>query len=143
MPTHQRHVLGLLWILVSLASAPAAADLALIAHPGTADDRLSLNVARRMFSMQLSHWPDGTPVRVFVLPDNTPQHRAFAKDLLRLFPRQLRRVWDRQLYSGTGQVPDTVGSEREMMRRVAETPGAVGYISSENLDETVRILSIR
>lgn len=135
--------LGLLGILLLAAGSPAVAELALIGHPTIGDDRLTLNTTRRIFSMQLDRWPDGMPVRVFVMPDNTPQHRAFAKNRLRLFPRQLRRVWDRQLYTGTGQAPEIVASEAQMLRRVAETPGAVGYLSSENLDDSVRTIEIR
>ena len=143
MHPFRQSALGLLVIVLAAATSPAHAELALIGHPAIADDRLSLNTTRRIFSMQLDRWPDGTPVRVFVLPDDSAQHRAFAKNRLRLFPRQLRRVWDRQLYSGTGQAPETVASEAQMLRRVAETPGAIGYLSSENLDESVRTLDIR
>jgi hypothetical protein len=139
----RRLSIGLLWAVLAAAAPPAVAELVLIAHPAVSAGPLSLNSSRRMFSMQLDHWSDGTPVRVFVLPDDDPRHRAFAKDRLRLFPRQLRRVWDRQLYSGTGQAPEIVTSEVEMRRRVAQTPGAIGYLSSENLDESVKALDIR
>lgn len=104
---------------------------------------MSLNTTRLIFSMQLSQWPDGTPVRVFVLPDDSPLHRAFSKDLLSLYPRQLRRVWDRQLYSGTGQAPETVANQTEMHNRVSSTPGAIGYLSSEMVDDAIHVLTIR
>ena len=115
----------------------------LISHPSVTVDAMTLNTTRLMFSMQLRQWPDGVPVQVFVLPDNSQVHRAFAKDRLSLYPRQLRRVWDRQLYSGTGQVPETVDSEQQMRDRIASTPGSVGYISSEMIDDTVKVLEIR
>lgn len=126
-----------------LWTALAPADGVLIVHPEVESTTLSLNTTRLMFSMQLGQWPDGTPVKVFVMPDDSILHRAFAKDRLSLYPRQLRRVWDRQLYSGTGQAPETVASEREMRRRVAGTPGAIGYLSSEMIDESVKQLTIR
>lgn len=128
---------------LSCSNAATAADQVLITHAGVGVDKLSLNTTRLIFSMQLDKWPDGPPVRVFVLPDNNPVHRAFSKDLLSLYPRQLRRVWDRQLYSGTGQAPETVESEAEMRRRVAETPGSIGYLSRDMIDETVNELAIR
>ena len=93
--------------------------------------------------MQLRQWPGGVPVRVFVLPDDNNAHRAFSKNVLSLYPRQLRRVWDRQLYSGTGQAPETVTNEVEMRQRVSSTPGAIGYLSSEMIDDSVRVLSIK
>lgn len=130
-------------LILLLCSFAGLADQSLIAHPAVDVRALSLNTIRLIFSMQLARWADGAPVRVFVLPDDSPLHRAFAKRLLRLYPRQLRRVWDRQLYSGTGQVPETVANEAEMRQRVAETPGAIGYLSSEMIDDSVLVLSVR
>lgn len=126
-----------------LCALPALADQVLIAHPSVGESEVSLNTTRLVFSMQLAQWPNGTRTRVFVLPDDNQAHRAFTKDLLSLYPRQLRRVWDRQLYSGTGQGPETVADETEMRQRVATTPGAVGYLSSEMIDDRVHVLNIR
>lgn len=135
---------ALLGILLIASGAPEVlADTVLIAHPAVATDEISLNTGRLMFSMQLGQWVDGTPVRVFVLPDDSPIHRAFTKYTLILYPRQLRRVWDRQLYSGTGRAPEIVADETEMRRKVATTEGAIGYLSSEKINDTVKVLSIR
>ncbi|MCG6967659.1 MAG: hypothetical protein LJE59_14240 [Chromatiaceae bacterium] len=132
-----------LGLLVLLSALPASADPMLVAHPAVDTHEVSLNTTRLIFSMQLGQWPDGTPVRVFVLADDSQVHRAFSKDLLSLYPRQLRRVWDRQLYSGTGQAPETVADEGEMRSKVGSTPGAIGYLSSETIDDTVQVLTIR
>lgn len=134
---------GLALVLLFLSAADVvAAEPVLIAQGTVAGGPLSLNTTRLIFSMQLTQWPDGTPVRVFVLPDDHALHRAFTKDLLSLYPRQLRRVWDRQLYSGTGQAPETVADEIEMRHRVATTPGAVGYLSKEMTDDTIQVLRV-
>ncbi len=125
------------------AAPPALSDQVLIANGSVGVESLSLNNTRLLFSMQLPQWPDGSAVRVFVLPDDHPRHRAFSKDLLSLYPRQLRRVWDRQLYSGTGQAPETVADEEAMRRAIASTPGAIGYLSREMIDDTVNELPVR
>ncbi len=52
-------------------------------------------------------------------------------------------VWDRQLFSGTGQAPITLDTEEEMVRRVAKTPGAMGYVDSVPADAPVRLLEVR
>ena len=131
------------WLGLLFFSLPGLADQVLIANASVGVDGLSLNTTRLLFSMQLPQWPDGTAVRVFVLPDDHPGHRAFSKDLLRLYPRQLRRVWDRQLYSGTGQAPQTVADAAAMLEAVAQTPGAIGYLSREMIDETVSELPLQ
>lgn len=118
------------------------ADPVLVSNSSVDLESVTLNTSRLIFSMQLDQWPNGSAVRVFVLPDDNPAHRAFSKDRLSLYPRQLRRAWDRQLYSGTGQAPETVADEEAMRRAVGTTPGAVGYLSRKMLDDTVQELQI-
>lgn len=104
---------------------------------------LDRNDARLYFTLRLKLLDNQRPVNVFVLPDDHPLHRRFAKNILGLFPYQLRQVWDRQLFSGTGQAPITVATEQEMLERVAATPGAMGYVESGSNPPQVRILEVR
>ncbi|HUS25580.1 MAG TPA: hypothetical protein VM369_11580 [Candidatus Binatia bacterium] len=127
MIAFRRH--RLLAVLLLCCVLPAAAA-EVVAHPGHADASLTRSTLRGMFGMRLRAWPDGTPVRVFVLDDTEALHQAFCESVLQMFPYQLRQNWDRLLYSGTGQVPTVVHSEEEMLRRVASTPGAIGYVGT-------------
>lgn len=115
--------LGLLWP----RWAPA---VEVVVHAAQPDSAVSRSLARGIFGMRVRAWPDGAPLRVFVLNDAQPLHQKFSKSVLQMYPYQLRQNWDRLLYSGTGQPPVVVDSEEEMLKRVAETPGAVGYVSA-------------
>jgi hypothetical protein len=123
--------------------AAAAAPQSLIANDGAPETELSQNQARLFFNLRLKSWPDGTPVRVFVLPDDHPLHRRFAKQVLGLYPYQLRRVWDRQIFSGTGQAPTMVSTEAEMREGVASTPGAIGYLEQYRRTPGLRRMAVR
>jgi len=115
----------------------------LIANAAVPASEISRTQARLYFTMRLRQWPNDLPVKVFVLPDADPVHGRFAKGLLGLFPYQLRRVWDRQVFSGTGQAPVTVADEVEMIRRVAATPGAVGYVEAAPARPGIKPLPVR
>ncbi|WP_300970191.1 hypothetical protein [Thiocapsa sp.] len=104
---------------------------------------MTRNEARLFFTMRLKNWPNGTLVKVFVLPDNNALHNRFSNEVLGLYPYQLRRVWDRQIFSGTGQAPTTVSSEQEMLDRVATTPGAIGYADGPIENPSIRLLEVR
>ncbi len=80
-------------------------------------------------------WPDGSRVNVFVLPDDNPEHKAFCKRVLGMFAHQLRQIWDRKVFSGTGQAPNVVTSPEEMIERVGHTPGAIGYVQPYYLNK--------
>jgi hypothetical protein len=120
-----------------------ASDETLITHPSVGLDSLTQNEARLYMTMRLTQWPNGRRVQVFVLSDNHPLHQGVAKGILGLYPYQLRRAWDRQLFSGTGPAPITVATEAELIERVGSTPGALGYASARVLDARVRILEVR
>jgi hypothetical protein len=145
-------VLLLWWVAWGFVAPPAVAGVPVqvVIHPDVKlpagdpclqgyDTRLFL---RAVFGMRLRAWPDGQPIRVFVLEDDHPVHRRFAKSVLSVFPYQLRRAWNNQVYSGTGQAPRQVGSQREMREAVSRTTGAIGYLTTDQVDRSVRVLKV-
>jgi ABC-type phosphate transport system substrate-binding protein len=128
-------------ILFTIPSFSSAQEI--IVNPSLSEEAIKLNALRAIFSMRLRNWPDGTPVKVFVLDDRANIHVSFSKKKLNIFPHQLRYSWDRLVYSGTGQAPTKLKSEREMLKMVAATPGAIGYLPEEMIDDSVHILDIR
>jgi ABC-type phosphate transport system substrate-binding protein len=114
----------------------------LIVNPQNPVSELSRNHLRTIFAMRTPQWPDGTSIQVFVFEDNNPLHIAFCKKNLAMFPYQLRQIWDRQVFSGTGIAPIVVKTEQEMQDRVANTVGAIGYITQEAITSSVKALEI-
>jgi hypothetical protein len=133
-------------LLLCGLTARAVADAgvqSVVVNPEVPVADLSPNGLRGIFGMRLLAWPDGTPVRVFVLSDDAPEHVEFAKRRLSIFPHQLRRAWDRLVYSGIGQAPIRVETVEDMRSHVASTPGAIGYLPTGMLDDTVRVVEVR
>lgn len=130
-------------LLVLLCWAPLAEAVQLIGHPSLALDSVTRNEARLLFLMRRPQWPNGQAVQVFVLAEDHPQHQAFCKQNLRIYQRKLRQAWERRLYSGTGQAPVRVDSEEAMLKRVSSTPGAIGYLPEDKINDHVKILQIR
>ncbi|MEL7895394.1 hypothetical protein [Vreelandella neptunia] len=134
-------------LLVGLTFAAAnaiarEAPLYLVAHPDVTTRWLNRDTTRAIFAMRQRTWPDGQAVRVFVLSNSHPVHARFAKEQLAVYPHQLQLAWDRMVFSGTGQAPDRVSDQTEMHERVATTPGAIGYLEREYLDDRVQVISM-
>lgn len=89
---------------------------------------LSREDLREIFFGRRTRWPDGSQLRVYVLPDQHPVHIRFTKEILGVYPYQLRSAWDRMVYSGTGTPPVVVDSLEEMRVQIRQVPGAIGYI---------------
>jgi len=127
------------------AGSPAIAQEAqilLVAHPDVNTRQLKRDTTRAIFAMRQRTWPDGQAVRVFVLDNNHPVHARFAKEQLAVYPHQLQLAWDRMVFSGTGQAPERVRDQAEMRLRITTTPGAVGYLEREYLDDRVQVISM-
>lgn len=134
--------IAIAWIWCALVLAPGVDAQEVVIHPSQNESRITRNALRAMFGMRLRTWPDGTPIRVFVLREDSSTHKAFAKRILQIFPHQLSRAWDRLVFSGTGQAPQVVQSPEEMLAKVASTPGAIGYLPPESIDERVQRVGI-
>jgi len=104
---------------------------------------LSKSTLQAIFGMRLRKWPNGTPIKVFILSDEHPLHIEFCKLILNAFPHQLKRAWNRLVYSGTGQAPIEVASTEQMLVRIATTSGAIGYIDRSLLNDQVRSIQIK
>jgi len=129
-----------LCLVVTVFQSVAAVEIA--ANPDVPMKQLTRNELQAIFTMRLRAWPNGLPVRVFVLPDNAPLHSEFVKEKLSIFPYVLRNYWDRMVFSGTGQFPIELSSVAEMRDRLADTPGSVGYLPAELIDQRVRALKV-
>jgi len=144
----------LLWLIITLLVSTFhrpgfAQDVStsggeiIIVHPANPTKTLTLNQARTIFSMRARQWPNGTPITVVVLNDQSPIHKAFLRNVLRILPHQLRRNWDRYIYAGIGQGPMVVDDPLEMIEMVEKIPGAIGYIEKGVPHEQVLTLTIR
>lgn len=130
IPRGLPQLLALLLLLMSSAAWPqerlTAAEV--IVSPSLQSVTLDRSLLRAVFTMRLRQWPDGSQIRVFVLPDDNPLSDTFYRERLGMYSYVLRRAWDRMVFTGTGLAPTVVQSEEEMRERVRSTPGAIGYV---------------
>jgi ABC-type phosphate transport system substrate-binding protein len=116
-------------LALSLANEVIAGDVTVKwAASVPSNPTFSREQLREIFFSRQTRWPDGNPIRVFVFPDQHPIHIRFAKEILGVYPYQLRAAWDRMIYSGTGVPPTVVENVEEMRLKIEQTPGSIGYL---------------
>ena len=131
-------------VFLLLLMLPRIGFSEVIVNSNVSLDSVSRQYLLSIFSMQTRTWPDGQSIRVYILPPQQPEHRAFVKSELKLFPYQLVKIWDRSVFSGSGQSPMIVESEEEMLRKVSENKGAIGYLlKGIEEDDNVKALRIK
>lgn len=119
--------------------SPIACATDIVVNQSVPLGKYSLIQTRAIFTMRQKFWSNGEKIKVFTLVDDHPAHKSFVKNNLQMFPHQLRRVWDRLIFSGTGQAPIIVSTKEEMLGKIANTPSAIGYLDDSTENEKIRV----
>lgn len=131
-----------LWaMLVTLWAAPpalaATEPIAVIVHPGRKAS-LSHEDLTLIYRRKKLIWPDGSRIQPVNLPTASPLRRAFSREVLGQAPEALTTYWNDMYFHGVTP-PYVLGSPEAVLRFVAETPAAVGYVPYCSADSRVSV----
>jgi ABC-type phosphate transport system substrate-binding protein len=129
-------ILALISIFATFPPVVTATEIVVNKTVPTSD--CSAGDARAIFTMQKRFWSNHRQIKVYTLSDSNPLHKDFVKNNLNMLPHQIRRVWDRMTFSGTGTAPIELDSEQEMIDKISTTPDSIGYLNSRPDDENIR-----
>lgn len=137
--------LGMVGAPETVGATESTTGFQVIVHPEVKLKEISLVDLKAVFMLRKRQFGDGTPATLVVLDDQDPRQRAFATQVLQVFPYTLRQSWDQQSLSGAARPPIAVGSPAEMIKRVATTRGAIGYVAVRDAAsaEGVRYVDVR
>jgi hypothetical protein len=130
-----RGLLASAGLALCLALAPAAAvrsDPAVwmaVVVPATVDDRLDGLTLSLIFRRKLIYSQDGGRWEPVNLPADHALRRQFSRAVLGASPEALEDFWNQQYFQGL-LPPHVLGSEEAVMRFVASTPYAIGYVAA-------------
>jgi ABC-type phosphate transport system substrate-binding protein len=124
-----------LWIAVSFS------QVAVIAHKSVSIDTIEKSGLLDFFTGDKSFWDDGTPVIVFDLKPKGDRRDTFY-NFLEMSPTRIKSIWMKRMLSGDSDPPEFVGSEDTMLKKVATTPGAIGFVGQSKVNDEVKVLII-
>lgn len=137
-----RYLLALLSTLFCAVAVPAQADeaIAVIVAPQHSDARFNLGDLALVFRRKRQYWPDGSRIQAVNLAAEDPVRVAFSRAVLSADPTALDSYWNEQYFRGI-RPPYVVGSSEAMLRFVADTPGAVGYVAACQVGSSVAVIA--
>jgi hypothetical protein len=122
-----KRILTMLMLGAALAAAPvSAADVQVIANTSVAGELSAADVKDIFLGTKES--VGGTAV-VPVLASGGAAHEAFLKAYVGKSDQALRNHFKSLVFTGKGSMPKSFASEAEVMKYVASTKGAIGYVS--------------
>lgn len=120
-------------------SEPAIAVI--VGHNMAPSETVSTTVVLGMFARKRLFWSDHSSVVPVNLAASHPIRRAFSLWVFKKAPEQLQDYWNDQYFHGV-LPPPVLASEEAVLRFVASTPGAVGYVSACNVDRRVSVIAL-
>lgn len=132
-----RHPLAVLGL--ACLSASASAELVVVANPTVKFNSMPQSQLTRLFLGQSEQFPDGS--RAMPLDIAGDQRNTFYQQVLKKSPAQLEKYWARMIFTGKEQPPRQVRA-KEAKALVSETPGAISYLDSSQVDASVKVIVI-
>jgi len=121
--------LGIFMLLVT-ASTPAATEVAVIANPSVTQQSLDARTLLDVYTGAIKTWSDGAPIVLVDQREKTDTKAAFY-NFLGMSASRIKSIWMKNLLAGEGSPPESIATEDELLKRIASTPGALGYVSME------------
>lgn len=102
----------------------------LIVHPSVTVDAVSREQLARLYLKKGIRWSDGRSAVPVDQSEGSAVRAAFTRDVLAKTPNEVKSYWQQQIFTGRAAPPAVRGSDAEVVRFVAQTSGAVGYVSA-------------
>lgn len=137
-------------LLGASASAPprargarAALELAIIVNKSNPNDNLSFAELREIFKAERNNWPGGSKVRVVMREPGVGEREAVLRIVYDMDEKGFNSYFLGKKFRGEIlEEPRLRASTPDMIKTVANLPGAVGYVRSDEVDASVKVLRV-
>jgi hypothetical protein len=119
----------------------AAIAVVVGAGAGTQAAPLSSALVANIFRRKRQFWDDQMRIVAVNLPALHPLRRRFSLSIFGRSPEDLQAYWNDQYFHGV-LPPAVLASEEAVIRFVADTPGAVGYVWACSIDKRVAVVAL-
>lgn len=134
---------SLLFIIAMLIGAPlsASGQVAVIANKSVPVDSLKKSDLINFYTGDIKVWSDHQSVIVFDLKNKNDVKKKFY-DFLGKSSSRMKSIWLKKMLSGEGDPPEALSTEDEIVKRVASTAGAIGFVDKAKANQNVKTLMI-
>ncbi len=126
-------------IVISTASS---GEVVVIGNKGLPDDVLAQEDLKKIFTGKKKFWSNRQKVVLATL-NSSDTHNMFLKQFIRKNSSQYRNYWLNIAFAGKGKAPKSFKNEKELVKFVSQTSGAIGYISSRTDVNGAKVISIK
>ncbi|MCB2230473.1 hypothetical protein KQH82_07135 [bacterium] len=125
--------------LFAVSGDDSDTTIVVIANRAAPDTALDRGALLDFYTGDIQAWSDGTRVRLFDLEGHKDVRDRFF-DYLGKTSSRMRSIWLKNMLSGEGHPPDALSDEEAVVRQVAATPGAIGFVTRAHVGDSVKVL---
>ncbi len=117
------------------------AQVSVIANKNVPIDKVNKSQLLDYYSGEIKYWSDGKTIIVFDLKPKNETKEKFYEYIAKNTAR-MKSIWIKKLLSGEGDPPEAVSSEDEMIQKVQNTSGAIGFVASNKVKGNVKVIAV-
>lgn len=117
------------------------AQIAVIANKSVPVDTISKEELLDFYIGDIKEWKNNQPVVLVDFSITTETKSNFYKFIGRRSSR-IKSIWIKKMLSGEGDPPVFLQTTSEVLKKIAGTRGAIGYIDIKDINKTVKILLV-
>jgi len=119
---------------------PAWGQIAIIVHKSVPIDSASPEQIADIYRLKVRKWENGNQIVLYNLKRKEDLKSQFYK-FIKENPLNLKKLWMRLQLTGEAMPPDGLDTEEEVIEKVASTPGAIGFVSKEKVNDDVKVIA--
>ncbi|MDO6427596.1 phosphate ABC transporter substrate-binding protein [Thalassotalea sp. 1_MG-2023] len=126
-------------VYLSTLSFTSFGDVAVIVNPSNTSE-ISENDISRIFLGKNKSYANGNSVEPVNTKYGNGVRKEFEDKLIGKNKSQMKAYWSKLIFTGKGKPPKELSSDDEIIAFVATNPNAIGYISSEKVNDSVKVI---
>jgi len=129
----------LLMVLLVCAVGVMHAQVAVVVNKSVGVSSLSASELQDIYTLSTKDWKSGGKIVPFDIKVDAVKDKFYG--YLGKSSPDLKKIWMRVQLSGEGKAPEPLGSDDEVVERVASTPGAIGFVSADKVKGNVKVVA--
>ena len=118
-------------------------SLAIVVNRANPVENLSTEELRKVFLCRRTRWANGRRIAVAMLDNQYPERRSALRQIYHMDEGDYDDYFIKAIFRGDVFVaPKTLASPELMRKFVFNAPGAIGYLRTSDLDDTVKVVKI-
>ncbi len=129
--------------LFGSVTTSTAQTIAVIVHKSSSLSNLSLAELKTYFKLESQFWKNNERVQAAILSYEKPESLKFNAVVYELPGEGIKKLWIQKIFRGQiKEAPKLQKTEEDMLKFVASNTGAIGFVSADKVDASVKVITI-